>query len=181
MDQLRLVVANQDYAKQIWDFRAEVLERDADTENRFAGCSALEEYETVEAWLEHCDLMKDPNTPFIKDSSKVPSHVYLALRQQDDRLVGIIDLRHHINHPILSVWGGHCGYSVRPSERKKGYGTEMLRLVIEKARDMGIPRLLITCDDDNAASEKVIRANGGVFERIVEDHGSQIKRYWINV
>ena len=46
--------------------------------------------------------------------------MYIAVRKTDDKIVGVIDLRHHINHPILGTWGGHCGYSVRPSERGKG-------------------------------------------------------------
>jgi len=69
-------------------------------------------------------------------------------------VVGIIDFRHHINHPILSVWGGHLGYSIRPSERRKGYGKEMLRQNLQNCLDRGLTRVLITCDCDNVASEK---------------------------
>lgn len=56
----------------------------------------------------------------------------------------MIDLHHHINHPILGTWGGHCGYSVRPSERGKGYAKEMLRLNIKNAKVIGIEKLLVT-------------------------------------
>jgi predicted acetyltransferase len=105
--------------------------------------------------------------------------MYLAVRNGDNRIVGIIDLRHHINHPILGTWGGHCGYTVRPSERGKGYAKEMLRLNIENAKALGINRMLVTCDADNIASEKTILANGGVFENIIEVDGSRMKRYWI--
>ena len=110
----------------------------------------------------------------------VPSTTYFAIRESDNRLVGVIDLRHHIDHPILGTWGGHCGYSVRPSERGKGYANEMLRLNIQNAKRMGLSKLLVVCDETNAASEKTILANGGVFEKYIEIDGCRMKRYWID-
>ena len=111
----------------------------------------------------------------------VPSHTFLAVRQSDGRLVGIIDLRHHIDHPILGSWGGHCGYSVRPSERGRGYAKEMLRLNILEAGKLGIDRLLVTCNADNPASERTILANGGVYESSLGVDGHTVRRYWITV
>ena len=112
--------------------------------------------------------------------TNVPSTTYFAIGKDDDRLVGVIDLRHHINHLVLGTWGGHCGYSVRPSERRNGYAKEMLRLNIQNAREMGIEKLLVTCEETNIASEKTILANGGVFEKTIEADGSIMKRYWID-
>ena len=82
---------------------------------------------------------------------------------------------------IRHTWGGHCGYSVRPSERGKGYAKEMLRLNILNAAKLGIGRMLVICDDENKASEKTILANGGVFEKTIEVDGVIMKRYWITV
>lgn len=112
---------------------------------------------------------------------KVTSSTYLAVRLSDNKVVGIIDFRHHINHPILSVWGGHIGYSIRPSERRKGYGKEMLRQNLQNCLERGLTKILITCDWDKAASEKTILANGGVFEKEICVDGRTLKRYWIEL
>jgi len=180
MDIIELIEPTQDYAEQIWAFRQEVLESDANDENQFAGCGSLDKAKSAEEWINICTLRKSEDT-CRQNGTKVPSHMYLAIRKEDNILVGIIDLRHHINHPILGTWGGHCGYSVRPSERGKGYATEMLRLNIQNAGAMGIEKMLVTCDTTNLASEKTILANGGVFESVIDVDGCLIKRYWILV
>ena len=108
----------------------------------------------------------------------VPSNTYIAVRISDDRVVGIIDLRHHIDHPILSVWGGHMGFTVRPSERGKGYATEMLRQNLQNCMARNMDKILVTCDRSNLASEKTILANGGVFEKEIDVNGEMIKSYW---
>lgn len=180
MDTIELIEPCVSFAEDIWDFRSEIIRCDADNENQFAGCISLDKCDTAEEWIKICALRKCEAT-CEQVSTKVPSHAYLAVRKSDNRIVGIIDLRHHIDHPILGLWGGHCGYSVRPSERGKGYAKEMLRLNIEKARELGIDKLLVTCCVENAASEKTILANSGVYEKTVDVEGRQYKRYWITV
>ena len=179
-DALELVPPTEAYAEQIRAFRAEVLTCDADDSDQFAGCMGLRECEAPEAWIRLCALRQDPET-CAQAGTGVPSNTWLAVRRRDGRLVGVIDLRHHIDHPILGEWGGHCGYTVRPSERGRGYAREMLRLNLNKARALGLKRLLVTCDARNPASEKVILANGGVFERLAAVEGAEVKRYWIEL
>lgn len=169
-----------EYADEIWAFRAEILEKDVDNEDQFAGCMSLDSCISADEWIHICELRKSEET-CREVGTEVPSNTYLAIRQSDNRLVGIIDLRHHINHPILGTWGGHCGYSVRPSERGKGYAKEMLRLNVKNAKKRGIEKMLVTCDSDNTASEKTILANSGVFENTINVDGTEMKRYWINV
>ena len=180
MEPIELVEPNSTYAADIWAFRQEILECDAENEDQFAGCMSLDTSKSAEEWIKICELRKSEATCG-ETGTAVPSHMYLAVRKRDNRIVGVIDLRHHINHPILGTWGGHCGYSVRPTERGKGYAKEMLRLNIHNAKALGIPKLLITCDVSNAASEKTILANGGIFEKIIEVDGSRMKRYWFTV
>ena len=141
---------------------------------------SLEEVDSAEAWINMCRLRKSEAT-CKQGSVDVPSHTYFAIRKHDNRLVGVIDLRHHINHPILGTWGGHCGYTVRPSERGHGYAKEMLRLNLINAKAIGIEKFLITCLSDNTASEKTILANGGIYEKTIVVDGTEIKRFWIEI
>lgn len=174
MDEIRLIRPTMEYAKDIMDFCRELqAANDADC---FAGCSGLEGCETAEEWL--CILDERERRESCPGES-VPSNAYIAVRLSDNRIVGIIDLRHHIDHPILGVWGGHMGYSVRPSERGKGYAKEMLRLNLQNCRERKMDKVMVTCSRENTASEKAILANGGVFEKEVCVDGEYIKRYWI--
>ncbi|MBE6901565.1 MAG: GNAT family N-acetyltransferase, partial [Ruminococcaceae bacterium] len=105
---------------------------------------------------------------------------YLAVREPDNRLVGMIDLRHELSGD-LAEWAGHIGYSVRPSDRRRGYAKEMLRLNLLNCKQLGIDRVLVCCDEDNLPSERTILANGGVFERTTFANGKVIKRFWIEL
>lgn len=93
--------------------------------------------------------------------------------------LGEVSLRHRLNES-LRRFGGHLGYKIRPSERRKGYGSLLCKLAIEKARQRGITDILITCDDDNTPSRKIIEANGGVLvDRVDNDRGALTRRYWV--
>lgn len=178
LEPIRLTEPSVEYARQIWQFRQEIL--DVGDPDSFAGCGAgdrsLEACGSAEEWIERVRAGRSAETC---PKGRVPSDMYLAIRETDDRLVGIIDLRHHINTPVLSTWGGHMGYSVRPDERGKGYAKEMLRQNLMNCKRLGLQKVMVTCDEKNTASERTILANGGVFEKTVEVDGSIIKRYWI--
>ncbi len=93
---------------------------------------------------------------------------------EGDTYLGRLSVRHRLN-PLLLAWGGHIGYDVRSSARRRGHATAMLREALPVAKGLGIDRALVTCDPGNVGSRKVIEACGGVFE----DERSGKLRFWI--
>jgi predicted acetyltransferase len=112
---------------------------------------------------------------------RVPQTTYWLVRG-GKTIVAASNLRHaltdHLEHE-----GGHIGYATRPSQRRKGYGTRLCALTLEKARAMGMKRILITCDEDNIASARIIEKNGGKLEnKVVSRETGKVKnRYWIDL
>ena len=121
-----------------------------------------------------------------RDQSKLPSHFvpsYDYFAVDDDKFIGVIHIRSRLTEHLLK-YGGHIGYGINPKYWKKGYGTKALELALIKARELGIEDVLITCDDDNIGSYKIIESNNGVLENKLnnEDAGEKFltRRYWIN-
>ena len=98
------------------------------------------------------------------------------------RVLGESRLRHRLT-PSLKDWGGHIGYMVRPTERGKGNGTKLLALTLVKAQQIGLQRVLVTCNTANQASARVIQKNRGILasESISAQTGQTMSRYWIEL
>lgn len=129
------------------------------------------------AFLEYIARSADPNCV---PPGFVTSDTY-ALKDETGKIYGMSSLRHRLTEGLL-VGGGHIGYGIRPSERNKGYGSLQLRLLLEKCRELGIEKVLITCNRDNPSSAKVAINNGGVLgDEITESNGNILQRYWITL
>ncbi|MGV8981695.1 GNAT family N-acetyltransferase [Clostridium sp.] len=109
----------------------------------------------------------------------VPAHTYFLVLD-NKKIIGAVNIRHYLNGYLLN-FGGHIGYGVRPSERKKGYASLMLSMALPIAKELGINKALITCDKNNLGSAKTIIKNGGVLENEVPDDGEITQRYWIDI
>ena len=115
----------------------------------------------------------------LNDGNHVPSTTYFALDLDRNIFVGAINIRHYLNERLLKD-GGHIGDGVRPSERRKGYATEMIRLALPICKELGIDKVLMVCYKDNIGSLKSILRNGGILENeIPSDNGKIDQRYWI--
>lgn len=110
----------------------------------------------------------------------VPATTYWLV--DGDEFIGRVNIRHQLT-PHLEQIGGHIGYDIRPSKWGKGYGSSILKLVLPKAKELGLDRVLLTCDATNTGSRKIIEKNGGVFESRVPNPQTDVDklRYWINI
>lgn len=110
----------------------------------------------------------------------VPATTLFGWDPQQNLLVGAVNIRHFLNDSLLHS-GGHIGDGVRPSQRRRGYATQMIAQALDFCRGMGMDRVLMTCDRENIPSAKSIKNNGGVLENEVEKDGRLIERYWITL
>lgn len=108
----------------------------------------------------------------------VPSSSYWLI--DGGEYIGTVHVRTELNEDLMKK-GGNIGYAVRSTKRQMGYGTKILELALTKAKESGLDRVLITCDDDNIGSAKIIESNGGVLENKAEVDGILIRRYWIDI
>lgn len=139
-----------DYKKEHFDFGETVID----------GSELLDRMDCYEDWLRRVTHNAQADTAV---PDQVLTDTFFAVRESDKRIVGIIDFRHRLNDFLKDF--GHCGYSVRPSERNQGYASEMLSQVCVMAKAQGLDVLQLSVERDNFPSIRTIVKNGGVYER----------------
>lgn len=169
---LKLILPDKKYissfAKGMDEFRNEKKSRP--TEDQIKLFKNIKDFPAYIKWV------ADNRQGINLGKGRVPQAVYWAM--VGNKFVGVLKLRHCLNKH-LRFMGGHIGYSVVPSERRRGYATEMLRLGLKKAKKLGIKKALLTCDENNIGSRKVIEKNGGLLENKVKFEGIWKLRFWI--
>ena len=170
---LKLILPTAKYKDEIMNYKKEFIENN----DSMDGTSGLRNAKSFEEW--HNAIIDNLNEETVRDGL-VPATTYIAISTEDERLIGMIDIRHRLNEYLLN-YGGHIGYSVRRSERGKGYATAMLELALKKCEILGITKVLLTCDKDNIASAKTIIKNGASLENEVQEESGITQRYWINL
>ena len=135
---------------------------------------------TFEEALEKCLNMK--NEEYAKSINRVPGKTFLLIRKNDNKIVGTINIRWNLSEKMLK-FGGHIGYGIRPTERRKGYNKIQLYLVLLEAQKLNLDKVMLDCSVDNLGSDKTIKALGGILERceLDESDNTMTNVYWINV
>lgn len=175
MSDIKLVLPTKKHEFQAAEFKKEFFEYGEKVIN---GSGFLDQLEYRE-WLEHTERYRRAETA---EDDWVPSTTFFAVRKEDEKIVGIIDVRHHIQHPFLLAYGGHIGYAVRPTERCKGYASEMLELALEYAGAIGLNKVMIGCYTDNIGSIKTIqKCRGKLVEEKLYSDGKPMYIYWISL
>lgn len=131
------------------------------------------DYHDFDTYLENLEVKNDKE-------GLVPDSTYFCLDTDRNIFVRAVNIRHYLNDALL-LNGGHIGEGVRPSERRKGYATEMIKLALEECKKLGLDKVLMVCDKYNIGSARSIQKNGGVLENEVLVDGILEQRYWITL
>lgn len=174
---ITLVSPNKSYDTEIFDYKREMI---ANGDDGLSGCGGLDRHTSYDEWMSGIEMYKDRNN-LPENGKYVEGSQWLLVNTETKRVLGMVNIRHYLNDHLLE-FGGHIGYSVRPSERRKGYAKLQLSLALQIVHDLGEKKILVTCSDDNIGSYKTIEACGGVLENIAvsEEYGT-VRRYWITL
>ncbi|KNY29439.1 GCN5-related N-acetyltransferase [Pseudobacteroides cellulosolvens ATCC 35603 = DSM 2933] len=141
--------------------------------------SALFDQMDYKKWFDNNERNRNPATV---SNDWVAASTFFAVRKSDNKIIGMIDVRHNLNNKFLADYGGHIGYAVRPSERRKGYATSMLKMALEYAKSLSLNRVMLGCYADNIASIKtIVKCGGKLTESKQYVDGKQMNVYWIEV
>lgn len=174
MEHLKHVWPSMEYKEDSINYIKEFY----DCNSQIHGVSGLNRsLDDYEGWLEKLEYYKSiqPNEEW------VPSESYLLVREEDNKVVGMINLRIVLNES-LKKFGGHIGYSIRPSERKKGYNKINLYLILKRCCELGLSEVLLDCSVDNPGSYKTMESLGGIrIDKYYNEQYGWCYRYSINV
>lgn len=171
-----LVKPDASYAEEIKSYREELLLAGSSMD----GTGALRRVENPLEWLRQNAQLECRET---LPEDKVPATQFVLTDSDSKRIYGMLQVRHELNN-YLRKFAGHIGYSVRPTERRKGYAKKMLKLALKYCKEeLGMDRVMISCLVENEASRRTILACGGIFEEkayeFIED--VWLEKYWINL
>lgn len=173
---MKLVKLDIKYRKQLEEMLDEWLSFNKENPNFDKSPYAIfkNDYHDFENYLSKLEISK-PRDGLVPDST------FFLYDEKRNVFIGAANIRHYLNESLLKT-GGHVGDGIRPSERRKGYGTLLVKLALEECKKIGIDKVLMTCNKDNIGSAKTIVNNGGVLENeVIDENGVLLQRYWISL
>lgn len=171
---LKLIKASCEYKEQIIDMLKEWKEyNDTHDTNHSPGSIFKNDFNDFDYYLDNLDIDKPQD-------GLVPDSTFFCIDEDRKVMVGAVNIRHYLSEYLL-LYGGHIGDGIRPSERRKGYATQMIGLALKECKKFGIEKVLLVCDKDNIGSVKSIIRNGGVLEDELCKDEKIIQRYWIDL
>lgn len=173
-ERIQLIKPTKKYENQLIEYKKEHFDNN---ESHISASSKWYKINDYNKWL---NLLKENEEGNNKEGCVVSTE-FLGIRQIDDRVVGLVNIRHELTTEFLKNYAGHIGYGVRPTERRKGYATQMLAQALKYCKtELKLKKVMISCDKNNEASRKTIVNAGGILEKeyIAED-GENVQIYWI--
>ena len=172
---VKLIKLTKEYYQQLSEMIDEwKLDQEINNTNHSPNAIFKNDYHDFDHYLENLEIKEPKN-------GKVPDSVFFLLDTERNILLGAINIRHYLNDYLLN-YGGHIGDGIRPSERGKGYATEMIRLSLPECKKLGLNKVLMVCNKSNIASAKTIIKNGGILENeFTTEDGKTYQRYWIHI
>ena len=174
MERYYHVIPDESYREQALEY----IEEHQRYNSNINGCGGLNHYtHDYDAWLRRLEEYRNL-TP---NENRVPSETYMLIRESDNRLIGMVNIRLVLNERLQRI-GGHIGYGIRPTERGHGYNEINLYLALCRCNEVGLDIVYLDCNDDNIASYRTIEALGGYLIYTWEDpEEGRCRRYAINV
>ena len=179
MEKFYLEIPSLEKKKEALEYMKEFLE----AKSILHGSSGLERCAkdmSYEEWLD--DVINSMDEEYAKGLGRVPASTYFMVREEDNKIVGIVNIRHYLDNFLKNV-GGHIGGSIRPTERGKGYSKIQLYLCLLECKKLGLDEVMIDCEKTNIKSERAIKSIGGVFERefYYQPKKQVLRNYNVNV
>ena len=180
MEKIFLEIPTINRKQEALDYLAENVKYNSDL-NGTGGMNMCLSGSTYEEWL--LELKKREDIQYLKKINRCQSKTFFVVRESDDKIVGMINVRYNISNDKLKTWASHIGYGIRPTERRKGYAKIALYLGLLEEQKLGEEKILLECTVDNIGSNKTILALGGELEKTEFDEydNTMTNYYWINV
>ena len=179
MEKFYLEIPSLERKEEALEYLKEFIDNNSEPHGT-CGLNRCENGMPYEEWLD--DTLNTMDEEYAKYLGRVPMTTYFMIREDDNKIVGMLNIRHYLN-TVFMIIGGHIGGSIRPTERGKGYSKIQLYLCLLECKKLGLEEVMIDCEKSNTKSERAIKSIGGVFERefYYQPKKQVLRNYNVNV